>query len=299
MLDDIMLFVHLVECGSFKKTAELMGIQQSTISKHISSLENKLGKKLLIRDTRNMCITGDGTFIYDRFKHFNDYIASTIHSLSNKPIPNNLHGSLTISLASALSYELVCPHIDRFNKYYPEIKINLIFQANEINWNKNNLDLALTIHQIKGNNLNNRFMRTETARLYCRPEYVTKYSLPQTVTDLTNHRIIGMIDANNESEDFVKMVNCKNKQEHILDISHMKLKVNNVLHMKKIGMNADYIFGCWDSLCINEVNNGSLIPILPDWETYRLNFYLVSRKNITAPEQKFIDFIYGCMGYFV
>jgi hypothetical protein len=139
-------------------------------------------------------------------------------------------------------------------------------------------------------------MRTETARLYCRPEYITKYSIPQAITDLVNHRIIGMLDANDQPIDFIKIFNNKNKQEFLLDLTNTKLKVNSVLHMKKLGLNSDYIFGCWESVCIKEVEDGRLIQILPEWEAYSI-FYLVSKKNISFLEQKFIDFIYGCMGY--
>jgi DNA-binding transcriptional LysR family regulator len=54
-LKQLEVFVHVAETGSFSKGADLACITQSTVSQHISALENQLGLRLLDR-------TGKGAF---------------------------------------------------------------------------------------------------------------------------------------------------------------------------------------------------------------------------------------------
>lgn len=291
-----MLFVKLVECGSFKKTAICMNMQQSTVSKHIADLEYKLGKMLLIRDSRNFHLTDDGKFIHERFKHLNTYIESTINNLKHKD-KNNSQGEITVSLANIVSYELVSPYIDEFTSEYPDIKLNLLFQSTIPNMSDGKIDIAFTHHTIKGNEFNCRFMRTESAKLFCKPEYAHQHGMPQQIEDLENHNLIGGIDSvNNTAMDYIKLTNVKTNKDYMLSNLKMNLKVNNFVHIYKIGINSTkYIFGCLVSLCDKKVKSGELMQVLPDWEAYRLNFYLISRRKVTDIEQKFINFMYKCM----
>lgn len=80
MLDDIVLFINLVETQSFTKVAEKLRLQPSTISKRISLLEQKLGDVLLKRDTRNISVTEYGKFIYDKFNHLSDYVNDVMNT---------------------------------------------------------------------------------------------------------------------------------------------------------------------------------------------------------------------------
>lgn len=52
--DDLILFYHLIEHGSFSKAAEQAGITKSVISKRISKLEADLGVQLIYRTTRKI-----------------------------------------------------------------------------------------------------------------------------------------------------------------------------------------------------------------------------------------------------
>ena len=65
--------------------------------------------------------------------------------------------------------------------------------------------------------------------------------------------------------------------------------------MKQVGLNSDYIFGSFEYLIQDELRQGLILPVLPNWVAYELNYYLVSKKVISAEEQLFVDFIYECM----
>ena len=62
-------FVSVVEYGNFTKAADKNFTSQPTISTHIKALEDELGVKLIIRDTKNISITDKGRELYDTAVH--------------------------------------------------------------------------------------------------------------------------------------------------------------------------------------------------------------------------------------
>ena len=52
--NDLILFAHIMEAGSFSRAAERTGLPKSTLSRRITALETKLGERLLTRSTRRL-----------------------------------------------------------------------------------------------------------------------------------------------------------------------------------------------------------------------------------------------------
>ena len=65
-LTEMEAFAHVVDQGGFTDAARKMGISKSAVSKHISSLEARLGARLLNRTTRRVSPTEIGLAYYDR-----------------------------------------------------------------------------------------------------------------------------------------------------------------------------------------------------------------------------------------
>ncbi len=53
-LTGIQIFARAVETGSFSKAARDLNLTQPTVTKHVASLERKLGARLLNRNTRGI-----------------------------------------------------------------------------------------------------------------------------------------------------------------------------------------------------------------------------------------------------
>jgi DNA-binding transcriptional LysR family regulator len=295
MLDDIVLFINLYEFRSFKKCADFLKIKPSTLSKHITELEYKLEKRLIIRDPKNFEPTDFGKYIYNKFKHIPLFMEETINVYQKTPAENYNAATLNVALASVLAYGLICPQLNKFMIKYPKIKLNINFITNIVSWPNSQTNMVLSTDYIQGDNFNNRFMRTEHGKLFCSSSYAAKYSIPKHPTEINNQTLIGLINLNNIPLDYVKFKNIYSTEECIVDCTQMQLHLDNALHMKQIGLNSDYIFGSFEYLIQDELRQGLILPVLPNWVAYELNYYLVSKKVVSAEEQLFIDFIYECM----
>lgn len=295
MLDNIILFTILAENKNFTKTAEQVFLSQSTLSKRIAELEVYFGANLIIHNTRKFELTTDGEIIYQRFKHLRKYLSDSVNFLHNHNAEAS--GELRVSIAAVFAYELICPYIDEFIQKYPSIKLSIIFQQDMPKLDENNIDIAITCHQFQHPDYDCTFLRREIGQLFCTPSYVKKFGVPQYIEDLHNHRFIGIIDTiSKENNRIIKVINRHSQAEYIFDNSQHNLKTNLASHMKQIGMYGDYIFGCWYCLCEDDIRNGRLIHVLPDYETVdAVDFFLITPHKPSLIETYFIDFIYRCI----
>ena len=67
-LFQIKLFLSIAETRNFSRTAELMHMEQSTLSRRIAVLEQELGFPLFKRETRPVQLTEEGIMLHDRWR---------------------------------------------------------------------------------------------------------------------------------------------------------------------------------------------------------------------------------------
>lgn len=60
------IFIRIVELGSFSRAAEKLQLPRATVSHTLKRLEQRLGVRLLVRTTRQVNITAEGTLYYHR-----------------------------------------------------------------------------------------------------------------------------------------------------------------------------------------------------------------------------------------
>lgn len=295
MLDNIALFIKLCETKSIKSCAEHTHIHASTISKRISELEDTLGKRLVIRTSKRFELTEFGEHIYKSCKHIPLFVDSTIKVYEKNLIHKHTSGTINVALGSIISNKLICPYLHKFLQAYPNIKLNLSFYPSIETWLNPNLDLILAIKYIEGAGLENRFIRHEYIKLYCNNDYAIRHGIPQNIEELSKRDIIGLVNPDYTPMDYAKFRNKNTHEEYVLDLTSNRLNISNNVHTVQVGLNADYIFGAYESLVRDELHNGTLLPVLPDWYAFELDFYLVSKKKISQETQLFIDFIWDCM----
>lgn len=295
MLDDIVLFISLYKVKNFKICAESLMMKPSTLSRHILELEEKLGNQLIIRDTKNFEVTDFGTYIYNQFKHLPTFVKSSIHAYNQVHNRNNYHGTLNVALGENIAYELINPYLSDFLKKNPNLKLNICYLPNIVEFPHDGIDIVLSIKHINDKNLDNRFIRKEYIKFYCSNKYAAEHGIPEQIEALNQHLFIAPLNEYNLQIDYVKLKNIHTQDEYVLDIRDNRLNINQITAAHKIGINSDFIFACIEPLVQNDLEQGTVLPVLPNWTLYEFEFYLVTKKHVTEKEQIFIDFIYECM----
>ena len=65
-LNDIVVFVRVVEAGSFTAAARLLGMPKTTVSRRVAALEREVGVRLVQRTTRSLNMTDAGRLYYEQ-----------------------------------------------------------------------------------------------------------------------------------------------------------------------------------------------------------------------------------------
>lgn len=114
-------FVILSQTLNFSKTAEMVYISQSVLSKHIARLEKEIGTKLLVHSKHKVKLTKAGEFFLKEIKSMLDNYDEVIRKV--KSFDTDFMGELGIGMLY-YSKEMIVPAIEQFKKEYPYIKLN-------------------------------------------------------------------------------------------------------------------------------------------------------------------------------
>ncbi len=132
-------FESAAKLGSFKQAAEALNLSTSAISHQIRALEREIGESLFERH-------GNGVVMTNAAKQYLKVVGSAFDQLEKgtQSIQRKHHkGTLQISLLSSLSTLWLIPQLDNFNQKYPGINIELIDNAELIDFTSSRIDAAI------------------------------------------------------------------------------------------------------------------------------------------------------------
>src|SRR5690554_1124445 len=94
--NDLILFAHIVEAGSFTRASDLTGLPKSTLSRRLTDLENEFGERLMQRSTRRLVLTEFGERMLEHAQRLLDESdAATALALHRQAEP---YGTLRVSM---------------------------------------------------------------------------------------------------------------------------------------------------------------------------------------------------------
>lgn len=153
-MDGYEVFVAVIESGNFSSAAKKLGVTSSAVSKQISRLEKQLGVQLLTRSTRALALTEPGTLCYTKYQEILKQRREMELEISN--LQSNPEGILKLTASRTFGQQYLLPHLARFQKAYPEIKIEMNLSGEKIDIIQGGFDLAIREGQLDDSNLNAR-----------------------------------------------------------------------------------------------------------------------------------------------
>lgn len=187
-LTEMEAFAMVVDQGGFTDAAKKMGISKSAVSKHVSSLEQRLGARLLNRTTRRVSPTEIGLAYYDRARRvLNDAGEADALVTSMQSAPSGL---LRISVATDFGVHLLSPILGDFLLEYPEITVNMVLNNRYVELVSEGFDLAIRLGEQDDSTMRARKLTDTTRRMVGSPAYFAKYGRPQKIDDLNDHKLL-------------------------------------------------------------------------------------------------------------
>lgn len=197
--NDLILFAHVIEAGSFSKAAERTGLPKSTLSRRITALEAKLGERLLTRSTRRLAITEFGERILDHAKRLlEETEAASAMALHRQGTPR---GVLRVSMPPDFRELDLTPLLLQYAASYPEVRLELDLSPRRVDLLAERFDLAVRAASRLPDDgtLVARKLCEMTNGLYASPAYLKRYGIPASPPDLLDHIGLRLIGGNGEA----------------------------------------------------------------------------------------------------
>lgn len=187
-LTEMEAFASVVDQGGFTDAAKKMGISKSAVSKHVSSLEARLGARLLNRTTRRVSPTEIGLAYYDRARRvLNDAGEADALVTSMQTAPSGL---LRISVATDFGVNHLSPVLSEFLQDFPDIKVNMVLNNRFVELISEGFDMAIRVGELEDSSLRARKLCDTTKRMIASPAYLEKYGHPVRIDELNDHKLL-------------------------------------------------------------------------------------------------------------
>jgi DNA-binding transcriptional LysR family regulator len=186
--NDTLMFVKVVEKGSFTAAAVALGVPKATLSRKVTELEQRLGTRLLKRTTRKLGLTEAGTLYYERSARIAQDLSeaeSAVSQLNSAP-----RGWLRFTAPYSLGTDAISPLLPEFMTRYPDVRVEMLLTNDKVDLVGSEMDVALRIGSLPDSSLSARRLATIHMHLYASPDYVARHGEPLQPADLEHHRAI-------------------------------------------------------------------------------------------------------------
>ena len=285
-LEDMVMFVRIVEAGSITKAAEQLNIAKSAVSRRLKELETRLGSQLISRTTRQSNLTQAGEQYYQKVSNILNEVDALNEASSGAP--TRIEG--TLKMTAPLSFGLLHLKdvIDEYANQHPNLSFELDFSDRHTDLVEEGFELAIRIGEMQDSSYQAKRISLIRHTLCASPEYLDKMGTPKTVEDLANHEFLQYSLSKSNT---IELTDEQGKK-HQVDVNS-KIKINNGDFLHDMAVKGHGITFLPTFITYQTVANGDLVPILQQYQLPTLNAYAVYPKNrfLSQRCRYFIDFI--------
>lgn len=287
-LDDITLFLHVLDRGSISAAARSLDISVAVASARLQGLERDLGVRLLHRTTRKLRPTAEGILLAQQGRALVEDLVALTEEL--RTASRGISGALRLTMSSTFGRLYISPLLPEFLARYPAVKINVDLNDQLRDLASADVDLAIRIGTLEDSNLVARKLANNRRVLCASPDYLRKSGSPATPSDLESHECLILDDTLGKRN--LWRLNDAEKNEHIVRV-HGRIESNQGELLREaalagLGISMHSTWHIWEDL-----NSGRLQIVLPNYPIADTGVYAVfpQRRLVPARVKAFVDFL--------
>ena len=265
-LNDIRLFVAVVQAGSFSKAADLVNIPKSRLSRRISRLEADLGITLMDRSKRGVLLNEVGEQFYLRAQEMMQAAQTAVNSVQGKR--DTPSGLLRLSVSTEVGRGFLMLHLAEYMRRYPDVWLEIEINNKKVNMIQDGIDIALRLGLPAGDNVVARKLTDIELGLFAVESYLQRMGYPRSPHELHGHVLLNKYDGPEWR------FTCK---QHCVCIQgNNKLNSNDA---NLLGQMVAEGVGIALLPCFDNMLREGWVRLLPEWEVDTVPLYLVYYKN--------------------
>ncbi|WP_295902011.1 LysR family transcriptional regulator [uncultured Bdellovibrio sp.] len=275
-LNEVAIFVKVVQVGSFHQAAKQLDMPNSTVSAKVSSLEKRLGVTLLHRTTRKLQVTEAGQAFFNRsLSAIQELQGAEEEVTSNQGEPQGL---LRITAPSALGSSLLPDVVAKCLSKYPKIQVELIFADRIVDLISEGVDLAIRAGELSDSSLVAKKLGVGYFAPFASAGYLKSHGTPLHPKELREHACLQFSPLGKEKWELVN----KNKNKVTVPLNG-RLIADDLNIIKDLVLAGEGIALLPTFICEMETKKNKLVRILPEWRSD------VRPISFVYPPQKFVN----------
>ena len=288
-LNDMLYFVEVVERGGFAAAGRALGIPKSRLSRRIAEMEARLGVRLLQRTTRKLSLTEVGSAYLRHCQAMRDAAQAaqdTVAEVQREP-----RGTVRVSCPVTLAQTVLGPLVPQYLARYPQVRLEMSVVNRPVNVVEEGMDVALRVRTTLDDSASMVVKRLDVADqiLLASPAYLAQTGTPESPQDLMQHQVLSM-----SAFDGVAHWRLRSATGAEVQLQpQVRYAADDLMTLKQAVLAGTGVCYLPDYLCQNELAQGTLVRVLPQWRfpTGIVHAVFSSRRGLTPAVRSFLDFL--------
>jgi DNA-binding transcriptional LysR family regulator len=189
-LKQIESFVAVATKGSLTAAAHAEGLAPAVIGRRIDALEERLGVKLLVRTTRRINLTHEGSAYLEDCQRILAELASAEASVSAGGVKAS--GHLRVTAPAGFGRRHVAPLVPHFVALHPDVSLSLNLSDRLVDIVNEGFDCAVRVGDLPDSSLVSLRLADNRRLCVASPGYLERAGTPAAPADLAHHACLAL-----------------------------------------------------------------------------------------------------------
>ena len=284
-------FVSVATRGSLTAAAIAEGVAPAIMGRRIDALEEGLGVKLLVRTTRRISLTHEGSAFLEDCQRLLADLANAEASVSAGGVKAS--GHLRITAPAGFGRRHVAPLVPRFRALHADVTISLNLSDRVVDLGGEGYDCAVRVGDLPDSTLVSVRLADNRRLCVATPDYLQRHGTPQQPTDLVKFDCLTLSSDASQTRGWAFRAEGKNGDEvmHLKRGGPLDCPAGQVLHDWCMQGHGIAWRSTWE--VEREVAAGQLVPLLEAFAAPPNGIYAVfpQRKHLPLRVRLWIDFL--------
>jgi DNA-binding transcriptional LysR family regulator len=295
-LKQIEAFVLAATKGSLTAAAHAEGVAPAVIGRRIDALEGRLGVKLMVRTTRRISLTNEGSAFLEDCQRLLADLANAESSVSAGGV--RASGHLRITSPAGFGRRHVAPLVPRFVALHPEVSVSLNLSDRVVDIVNEAVDCAVRVGDMPDSSLVSVRLADNRRLCVATPAYLKRAGVPKHPTELLRHECLTLSSDASQTRGWAFMVD--GQLTHVRPHGRLDCSDGQVLHDWCVAGLGIAWRSTWE--VEREVAAGQLVSLLEEFAAPPNGIFAVfpSARHMPLRMRLWIDFLkrsYGEPGY--
>lgn len=178
-------FVAVAQRGSLAAAARAEGVVPAIVGRRLDALEEHLGVKLLVRTTRRLTLTPEGSAFLEDCQRLLAELAQAEANVSAGG--HAVRGHLRITAPAGFGRRRVAPLVPHFRQLHPDVTVSLNLSDRLVDLVAEGYDCAVRVGDLPDSSLVSVRLADNRRRVVAAPSYLQRRGVPQTPHELLQH----------------------------------------------------------------------------------------------------------------